>query len=249
MALQPQIQARKAVQKSIQWADIKADNPALNTRSENLDKGIVEGYGVIWGSKNSYDEIYVRGAFTKSILENGPQSDSAFKIKFRHEHKETVSVIAELREDEIGLYFRTAPLDMEDDLNQEIIRKLKNGTYNNFSIGFGFVWNAMVWDDDKAAYLMYEVKLWEISVVGIPSDQNTYAIRTAEDISELFTQTESFIASLPKAKRLAARSVFAEYQTLIENRPPVTDTRKAPDENEDKPADKVLDLSYIADNF
>lgn len=239
--------------KSIQTHDITADHQSLiETRSALLDKRIIEGYAVIWGSKNSWGEIFQRGAFAQSINARGPESTSRFTIKFRHEHNETIGLMAELREDEIGLYFRTHPLD-EGALEDEVLKKLKSGVFNNFSIGFGYVRGKMSYDEETDTLYVFEANLWEISVVGLPSDERTFLIRSNADHQEkLSDDTENFIISLPKDKQLQARHLFAIYQTLIENEQQDPKEIALRNKNEQRDEDfevRSLDFNYISENL
>ncbi len=112
--------------------------------SESLDKRIVKGYAVIWGSKNDYQERY--------------------KIKFRDRHGKSCSLFASIIEDDIGLYFETLPLDNVQWAN-DLLVQLKSGTINNFSIGFKHVWDRVEWDDEEDCMVNLEIRLFEISAV------------------------------------------------------------------------------------
>lgn len=240
----------KQLNRSIRIHDESADSHVIETRASNLDKRIVEGYGVIWDSKNLHSEEFHRGAFLKSISDFGPESNAKFKIKFCHEHREVVVLFDELREDEIGLYFRTKPLDAGD-LEDEILKKLKSAVFNNFSIGFRYVPGKYSWDDVNNTLHVYEVRLLEISVVGIPSDDKTFAIRSSADQMEnLSKEVEKFILSLPKQMEVEARHLFAIYQSLTENEPILPESRSL---EKQKPAEGsaeiLLDLDYIVKNL
>ena len=115
----------------------KISERKINGKSA-LDERVVEGYGVLWGQKNSHGEKFVKGAFAKSIDELGPKSNSNYKIKFRDRHGKTCSLFEEIYEDEIGLFFRTKPLDDVSWAN-DVLTQLRSGSLNNFSIGFNHV--------------------------------------------------------------------------------------------------------------
>lgn len=244
--------AQQLALRAIRTHDIKADRVELENRASNLDKRIIEGYAVIWGSKNGYNEIFVRGAFAKAINERGPNSAGNFKIKFRHEHRETVALFDELIEDEIGLYFRTKPLDAGE-LEDEILKKLKSGVFNNFSIGFRYVRGKHIWDSDNETLNVLEANLYEISVVGLPSDEATFAIRSkSENFETLINDTEKFILNLPKHMELQARYIFAIYQSLMDNEQVNQAERSLNTRNEqadEKKSQTNLDLEFIAKNL
>src|SRR6185503_20389914 len=149
--------------------EIRKDGKLVDSK---LDQRIVAGYGVIWGSMNDYDEQFVKGAFAKSITENGPNSNSTYKIKFRDRHGKSVSLFASLIEDDIGLYFETVPLDKVQ-WADDLLVQLKSGTINNFSIGFKYIWDRVEWDEENDCLIILEAQLFEISAVDIPSDVQT----------------------------------------------------------------------------
>ena len=187
----------------------------LETRSALLDQRIVEGYGCIWGVRNSHGEIFVRGAFAKSIQEMGPGAQSNYHIKFRDEHGRACALFDTLIEDEIGLYFKTKPLDDVQWAN-DLLVQLRSGTINNFSNGFRYIWDKIEYDTENDALVILEARLFEISAVAIPSDLETFACRAAEDPEKLFDDTEEFIITLPRAIQLEARRIFARYTSLKE---------------------------------
>ena len=185
----------------------------LQERSALLDQRIVEGYGVIWGNCNDYDEMFVRGAFAKSIKDNGPGSNANYQLKLRDEHGRACALFDVLIEDEIGLYFRTKPLD-EVEWCDDLLVQLRSGTINNFSIGFKYIWDKIQFDDANDCMIILEARLFEVSAVAIPADMETFAIRSLETDEKLIDETETFINSLPNEKQLQARKIFALYKSL-----------------------------------
>lgn len=182
-----------------------------------LDKRIVEGYGVIWGNVNSHGEMFVKGCFAKSIKDLGPNSNSEYKLKFRDRHGKVCGLFDEIKEDDIGLYFRTVPLD-DVQWATDIITQLRSGSLNNFSIGFNHIWDKIEWDEENDCIVILEASLFEISVVDIPSDTKTYAIRSIER-EYLIDDVDDFIDSLPRSKKLDARKLFSLCMTLSKEEP------------------------------
>lgn len=214
----------------------------LEDSASLLDKRIVEGYGCIWGRQNNHGEIFHRGAFAKSILENGPKSGAAYEIKFRDEHGRACALFETLIEDEIGLYFRTKPLDSVS-WSDDLLIQLRSGTINNFSNGFGFIFTekATKYNEDKNLFDIYEAKLFEISAVAIPSDMETFRMRSLKPL-EMWDLTEDFIKSLPRKNQLEARHIFAQYKALEVEEPP-----KA--HHEPEPPKVAIDYSYLINNI
>lgn len=221
------------------------DDGKLEERESLLDQRIVEGYGCIWGTPNMHRERFHKGVFTRSIRENGPNSGAAYEIKYRDEHGRAMALFEELREDEIGLYFRTKPLDDVSWANDHLTQ-LKSRTINNFSNGFKYIFTdaAMKYNETDDTIDIYEARLFEISGTAIPSDINTFAIRSLGN-DDIFELTEDFIKSLPRNQQLEARRLFAIHKSLadIEAR----SNRELQDLKERRP--KGIDYNYLIENL
>lgn len=220
----------------------------ISKRESLLDKRIVEGYGIIWGSKNNHNERFHKGAFERSIRENGPNSGAAFQLKFRNRHGQAVALFEELKEDNTGLYFKTKPLD-DISLADDILVQLRSGTLNNFSAGFNYIFepNAMKWNESEKLIDIYNARLFEISVEDIPSDMETYVIRSAEENDDLFDETEDFIKMLPRKFQLEARRIFARHKSH-EDLESLDEKLKAL--QVEKPMEKRgIDYSYLIKNL
>lgn len=214
---------------------------ALQERSSLLDQRIVEGYAVTWGSRNDYGEVFVKGCFAKSIADNGPGSGSNYEIKFRDRHGKTCALFEVIKEDEIGLYFRTKPLDNVSWCD-DLLVQIRSGSINNFSIGFKHVWDKIEWDDENDSMINLEARLFEMSAVDIPSDMSSYAIRSMEEPEFLIDDVEDFITKLPRSVRLEARKIFTRCMSLSNEEPNV---RNAISLESKKPAKSGLDLNYL----
>lgn len=242
------ILARKAAAKPIEFFETRAMNGSLSDQSSNLEKRVIEGYAVIWGEKNMHREVFVKGSFLESIRNHGADSKSNYHIKFCEEHDEVICLFEELLEDEIGLYFRTVPL-RAGDTEDRILAKISDGTYNNFSIGFRYIWDMMRWNDETDTIFIYEARLLEISVVGIPSDMETYAIRSAVDIDDLYDATELALRGLDLDKQIVFRKIFAQYQQIIDTGGTDEEKRKAILEKNNQETTKGLNFDYICKNI
>lgn len=243
-SLHPKIAARKQSAGAISYNTVSVDQFGnLETRASKLDERVVEGYGVIWGTRNSYGEKFIKGSFSKSIQERGPASTGPYKIKFLNQHRQDdpLSLFEVIEEDEIGLYFRTVPLD-DISTADRVLKQLRSGTLNNFSIGWNFVWDKIEWDDDDDSLIIKEAALYEISVVSIPSDLTTFAIRSKEDVEDLYDDTEDFIKRLPRKEQLEARTLFARHKSLS-NFEPSTDGQETL--KGDKPVKDGIDYNKL----
>lgn len=214
--LNPKILQLRKAEKPIEYSSVTVDNNGeLQERESLLDKRIVEGYALIWGSVNSHEERFVKGCCAKAIKEIGPGSNSPYQLKFRDEHGRVCGLFETIKEDEIGLYFKTVPLDNVPWANN-LLTQLKSRSINNFSIGFNHVWDKVEWDDLLDCLVCLEIRLMEISAVAIPSDSATYAIRSVETMEDVNEDVREFISLLPASKQIVAKKLFTRCFSLSE---------------------------------
>jgi len=154
----------------------------LNVRSLSIDAErakfeltdrTVKGYAIVWGSKNDYNEIVVKGATINSLNARGVNGTGKNKIILLNQHNqaEPLGVITKLEEDEYGLYFEaelTEGISYVDDALINIRAKV----LNQLSYGFNYIWDKVDYDSSLDAYILREIKLYEISVVTFSSDEN-----------------------------------------------------------------------------
>lgn len=231
---------------AINYSDVSVNELGqLSERKNLLDERIVEGYGFVWGKKNTHNEIFHRGAFLQSIGDNGPGSGANYEIKLRDEHGRACALFEVLKEDDKGLYFRSKPLDSVtwcDDL----LTQLRSGTINNFSGGFNYIFNdlATKYNNETKQLDIYEAKLFEISAVAVPSDLETFRVRSIEP-GEMYDKVEDFIRGLPRKNQLEARHLFAQYKALEIEEP--QERNHALDNLE--PQKTAIDYNYIINNL
>lgn len=209
---------------------------------ELLSQRVVAGYGNLWGTRNQHGEKFLKGSWSKSIRELGPESNSAYKLKYRDRHGKSCALFDELREDDIGLYFRTKPFDDVTHAN-ELLTQIRSGTINNNSVGFRHNWDKVDWDEESDSLIIIEGNLLEISGVDIPSDQTTYMMRSEEEMEVLNDEIEYFIESLQKNHRLQARRIFTKCLSLRSEEP--LDAKARALLNANKPTKNGIDYNYL----
>lgn len=195
----------------------------------NGESRTISGYAAIFGNKDRADDILLRGCFAKSIAERGPESDANGKILllWQHDTDEPLGRITTLREDEKGLYFE-AVID-EIEIGDRCIKQLESGTLNQFSIGFSYVRDAVKYDEEQDAFLVGEVKLYEISVVSIAANPETefLGMKAAEqeDAEEqLCKDIAEFGRGLGAAKQQELQRIISKAIALASREPKVSPT-------------------------
>ena len=136
----------------------------------STDKREVAIYLSKFGNIDSDDDMIQKGAFTKSIIERGPESASNRKIAFLryHDWEHQIGKFLTLQEDDFGL-FAVAKCGMSTK-GEDAWQDYQDGIISEHSIGFQYVADKIKWVDDMTVekggyYLITEVKLYEGSAV------------------------------------------------------------------------------------
>lgn len=212
---------------------------------EATDDRVVKGVAIIWGDINEHRERLHRGCCAKSIESYGPESKSNFKIKFHDEHGRSLGQLNKLEETDIGLYFETKPLD-NIQAADDLLTQVRSGTKNNFSYGFDFVPDKMKWNEADNCFDIYEIRLFEISSVDIPSGLNTFTVRSKDDADKAI---RDFIKKLPRKYAYEARTMFALYKQALLLREPPKRSKKALDTDKSRRDKKGIDYNFLIKNF
>lgn len=225
--LHPKILELKKNAKPIEYS-----RSAVNTKGDLVDfriavdekeERVVKGYLIVWGVVDTYRTVFVKGCCAKSINERGPESDAKQKILFHwfHKYDEPIGQFRVLKEDNYGLYFE-AVVD-EIPLGDRCLTQVNSGTINQFSIGFYYIWDKIVWDEETEVSRLLEIDLFEGSAVSRGSNAETFALRSPEDLEaakeQLTDDINEFIRTLPKTKRLELREILHRQITLAKAEP------------------------------
>jgi len=124
--------------------------------------GVVKGYGSVFGNRDSDDDVIMRGAYTKTIQENGER----VKYIYQHDITKPIGKMSELYEDEKGLAF-TAEVP-KTTLGKDVIELIKYGVITENSVGIMPIVKDFV-EEEKTRYIK-EVKLYEVSAVTIAAN-------------------------------------------------------------------------------
>jgi len=139
-------------------ADLGFDVKWVEYGFKDLDtkQGIVSGYFSAFGNKDSDGDIIVKGAYAKTIQENGPKSARPrIKHQLDHNRFNTVAVIQELSEDNIGLAYVSKAGSHNN--GQDWFKMCVDGIITEHSVGI----EQIKGDKKSDANYMLELKLWE----------------------------------------------------------------------------------------
>ena len=217
---------------------------AVKELSYNGESRTISGYAAIFNNRDKAGDILLKGCFAKSIQDRGPESQANDKIimLWQHDQHEPIGKISVLIEDEKGLYFEAVIDDVER--GNQAIKQLESGTLNQFSIGYSYVWEKCEYDQERDAFIVKEVVLYEISVVSIGCNGETEYLglksESTDPYEELKNEIESAIKGLPIRKKDEIQTLVRKALSLGQFKPEVP--RKAVEPLEEVKADTKIKL-------
>ena len=142
---------------------------AASIKDVDGKKGIFTGYASHFGNVDSDGDIIRKGAFTKTIKENGPKSTQPrIKHLMNHDPSQPIARIIDLKEDETGLAYESQA--GTHTLGVDFIKMVESGLISEHSIGFRALKRNQLqsYEDynkrpDGGWYEITELKLFEIS--------------------------------------------------------------------------------------
>ena len=122
--------------------------------------GIIKGYGSYFGNKDSDNDVIAKGAYKKTIAENGDR----VKYLYQHDMNQPIGKMTELYEDEKGLVFVAEIAKTQ--LGNDVVQLMKSGVITENSVGI-----MPIQKNNKGDYReITEVKLYEISAVTLAAN-------------------------------------------------------------------------------
>jgi HK97 family phage prohead protease len=177
------------------------------------DDGTVEGYGSMFGVRDSYDDVIAQGAFNASLAAHKAAGTMPAML-WQHSASEPLGIWTEMVEDAKGLRIK-GQLALATARGKEAHELLKMGALNGLSIGF--MSKQWAYDRDTDVRTLTEVDLWEVSLVTFPA--NTAARVTnvkASDVVGIKTirQAEKALRDAGFSND-AAKAFLAEVKRIV----------------------------------
>lgn len=147
-------------------------------QDQDPDYFYFEGYASTFGNVDSYNDIVVPGAFKKSLAAN-----PNFKVFWQHDSYMPLGVPTSATEDPKGLFIKCKMPKADSFVRDRVIPQMKCGSIDRMSIGYSTVKCSYKSDNGAQQRLLEEVKLWEVSLVSIPA--NDQAVVTAFKSADL----------------------------------------------------------------
>lgn len=149
------------------------------------ESGTFEGYGSVFGVKDSYSEIVAPGAFAET-LEKHKTAGTMPALLWQHRSGEPIGVYTSMSEDSIGLKV-SGQLALKTTRGAEAYELLKMGAISGLSIGF--MPREDSYDKLTGITTLKKVDLWETSLVTFPANDaaRVQGVKSIESIEDLKT--------------------------------------------------------------
>lgn len=145
------------------------------------EDGTVEGYGSVFGVRDSYDDVIAKGAFAGSIAEHKAAGTMPAML-WQHDAEKPIGVWTEMSEDANGLRVK-GRLSLDTTLGKEAHALLKMGALNGLSIGF--MSKQWAYDRETEVRTLTEIDLWEVSLVTFPANEKARVtnVKSADEMA------------------------------------------------------------------
>lgn len=164
--------------------------------NNNQTRGYIEGYASVFGVIDSYNTIFERGCFDKSLKEYGMP---AFLL--HHSSTNPAGITLEAREDNNGLYVK-GEMNLEVQEVKEAYALAKQGALKGISVGF----IPRKWQDNEEYIRSFqEVDLMEYSLVTFPANPLAKVKAVRNDLPKTTREFEHLLRDLGFSRKDATR--------------------------------------------
>jgi HK97 family phage prohead protease len=176
------------------------------------DDGTIEGYGSVFGVRDSYDDVIAAGAYAASLAAHKAAGTMPAML-WQHDPSAPIGVWTEMVEDSKGLRIK-GKLALDTVKGAEAYALLKMGALNGLSIGF--LSKQWAYDRETDVRTLTEVDLWEVSLVTFPAnDKSRITGVKAADVASIKTirQAEQALRDAGFSAD-AAKALIAEVKRI-----------------------------------
>lgn len=195
----------------------------FEVKSLNAD-GHFEGYASVFGARDSYNDIVVKGAFNDSLTMH-QKSGTMPALLWQHDSDKIAGKWLEMREDDHGLFVK-GQLAVKTSLGSDAYELLKMNAISGMSIGY--VTQEEKFDKATGINTLSKLALWETSLVTFPAlgSARVTAVKSIEEMKNLgdaesrlrdagFSRTEA-TAFVSRVKRLGQGDPDGDIKALME---------------------------------
>lgn len=214
---------------------------SVPTEFKATPEGEFEGYASVFGNRDSYGDVVVPGAFTRTIANDRGR----VKVLYQHDPSQPIGIPIEMREDDRGLLVRARIADTT--LGRDTLALMRAGVITELSIGYDAVREE--YDNESSERKLTEIKLWEFSPVTWAANDlaRITAVKQASDLDAVLDRLERIQWAKGRLEsprlRAKAEAAITTLTTLLNGEPIVAAPPGTPPtiEPDSDPVHSVLD--------
>jgi len=176
----------------------------FDVKDSNDDKGIIEGYGSVFGNVDFHNDIVDRGAFRKSLQKRMPA------LLLHHNMRDVAGVYTSAFEDDKGLKL-VGELNMNVQKSREAYYLAKQGALKGLSIGFITRKDRI---ENGVRHIM-EADLLEVSMVTFPANERANLTGTKEDFPKTERELEVILRDAGYGRQQAKAIVASGFKGFL----------------------------------
>lgn len=179
-----------------------------------------EGYASVWGRVDAYGDTILKGAFSKTIMDEDCEDEMGCGRKpmmlFQHNPSNVIGKWLHMEEDDKGLMVR-GELTPGHSMAADVGASLKHGAMSGLSIG-GYTKD---WEPtEKDGRLIKEFSLFEVSVVAMPAEHeariDTATVKSMLDSCETIRDIERLLRDEAGLSNSLATALVAKMRKIAQ---------------------------------
>lgn len=176
----------------------------FDVKNSDTDKGVIEGYGSVFGNVDFHNDIVDAGAFKKSLQKRLPA------LLLHHNMRDVAGIWQEATEDDKGLRLK-GQLNMEVQKAREAFYLAKQGALKGLSIGFITRKDRIV----NGIRHIEEADLLEVSMVTFPANERAQLTGTKEEVPKTERELEQALRDMGYGKTQAKAIVADGFKGFL----------------------------------
>lgn len=187
----------------------------LEIKAADSATGEIEGFGSVFGERDSYGDVVLPGAFKESL-----SSGRKVKMLFQHDPSMPIGVWDTLEEDQRGLRVK-GRLAVETSKGADVAAMLRMDVIDGLSIGYRTPAGGSEWDEEKQTLFLKNLELWEVSIVTFPANSSALidGVKSIDEIDALDMKgVERFLREAENLSREAIKRLLHRHSHLVVQR-------------------------------
>lgn len=188
-----------------------------------------EGYGSVFGVKDSYSDIVEKGAFSESLKSNGMPA-----MLWQHQTDMPIGVWVDAKEDNNGLMLR-GELNLDVQSGREAYALIKQQAIKGLSIGFVTEAEEYV----ESVRILKKVRLMEVSLVTFPANKEASVVSVKDDLPDNERDFEKMLRDIGYGRTQSKAIVSKGFKAYLEMQRDADNSKDAETVQRDVDVEKV----------